>query len=171
MIKYIQKMGPREFEALSYISFEKTAFAKRTKFISVLCTVVGALSLYLAIKSLIHYGFNNSDLIMLIISLFVIYMGLDGTKRLQKLYFKKDIKPSDNSDDINYEFLINTEGITKICKDAQSFEKWSTFKTWSEYEHYIYLRKKNDEITLIDKNLLSKEQLKELTTYLKINIK
>ena len=171
MIKYIQKTGPEERKALSYISLEKTAFAKRTKLISVLCTIVGVLSLYLSVKSLIHYGINNSDLIMLIIALFIIYMGLDGTKRLQKLYFKKDITPDCNAKETECEFLINAEGITKISCNTQKFEKWSVFKTWSEYEHYIYLRKKDDEITLIDKKLLNKEEIKELTTYLKINIK
>ena len=171
MIKYTCKIGPKEREALSYIALEKTAFAKRTKLISILSIIVGGLSTYLAIKSIMRVGFNSSDLIMLLISLLIIYMGLDGAKRLQKLYFKDQISVSDNNKTDTYEYIINAEGITKFIKDKQIFDKWELFKTWAEYEHYIYLRKKNDDITLIDKNLLTKDQIKELTTYLKLHIK
>ena len=171
MIKYNSKTGPEERNILSYLSLEKTAFAKRNRLISVLCIAVGIVSLFLSIKSLIHFGFNISDTIMLIIALIVIYIGVDGAKRLQKLYFKDEIKVSDDNSIYESTFMINNEGISIINSDTQISKKWNDFKKWNEYEHYIYLVDKKDEITLINKNDLSKEDLKELMTYVKLHVK
>lgn len=171
MIKYTSSIGQEEREVISYLSLEKTSFSKRMKLISGLCTAVGLISAALAVKSLIHFGFNSSDLIMLLIALFLLYLGFDGVKRLNKIYFKKEITASGNTDVYKSEYLINADGITVIDEDGQTSLKWPVFKKWNEYEHYIYLKKKNDEITLIDKKLLTKEELRELTTYLKVNIK
>ena len=171
MIKYTSKTGPEEREVISYLSLEKTAFAKRTKLIQTLCIAVGAISLFLAVKSLMHYGFNSSDLIMLIIALILLYMGVDGCKRLQKLYFKDEIKISDDKSVLESTYMINNEGITIIDNNSQTSKKWDIYKKWNEYEHYIYLRDKKDELTLIDKKELTKEELKELMTYIKLHVK
>ena len=171
MIKYTSKTGPEERDILSYLSLEKTAFAKRTKLIQTLCIAVGAVSLFLAVKSLIHFGFNTSDLIMLIIALIVIYIGVDGAKRLQKLYFKDEIKVSKDKTIYESTYMINNEGITIIDDNSQIFKKWENFKKWNEYEHYIYLRDKKDELTLINKKELSKDELKEVMTYIKLHVK
>ena len=171
MIKYTSKTGPEEREILSYLSLEKTAFAKRTKLIQTLCIAVGAISLFLAVKSLMHYGFNSSDLIMLIIALILLYMGVDGCKRLQKLYFKDEIKISDDKSVLESTYMINNEGITIIDNNSQTSKKWDTYKKWNEYEHYIYLRDKKDELTLIDKKELTKDELKEVMTYIKLHVK
>ena len=171
MVKYNSKNGPEEREVLSYLSLEKTAFAKRTKLIQTLCIAVGAVSLFLSVKSLTHFGFNTSDLIMLIIALLVLYIGVDGAKRLQKLYFKDEIKVSDDKATYEITYMINNEGITMIDTDSQIFRKWDDFKKWNEYEHYIYLRDKKDELTLINKKELSKDELKEVMTYIKLHVK
>ena len=90
MIKYKSTTGPKEKEAIAYLSLEKTSFSKRMKLISYLCTAVSLLSGFLAIKSLTHYGFNSSDLIMLLISLFLLYLGIDGVKTLKKYLLIKN---------------------------------------------------------------------------------
>lgn len=171
MIKYTAKNGPEERNVLEYLSLEKTAFSKRMKLISILCNILGIISTYLAIKSLIHFGINRSDLIMLLISLFLIYLGVDGVKRLKKLYFKKDLTSLSDDKVSTSEYIINIDGVTIIDNPEQTSYKWSVFKKWGEYEHYIYLKGKNDQIILIDKKLLNKNEIKEITTYLKVNIK
>ena len=171
MIRYKSTNGPEERKAIAYLSLEKTTFSKRMKLISTLCIAVGIISAYLAVKSLIHFGMNSSDLIMLLISVFLLYLGFDGVTRLNKLYFKKEISLSTEDNTIVSEYLINIDGLTILDDDGQTSYKWTVFKKWNEYEHYIYLKNKNDQIILIDKNKMNKDEIKELTTYLKVNIK
>lgn len=68
-----------------------------------------------------------------------------------------------------YEFSEN--GVAIRSEIGRSENKWSAFKLWGTYEDYIYLRRVDDGMILVDKGNLSGDDVDELVALLNANIK
>ena len=59
-----------------------------------------------------------------------------------------------------------------LAFNAKSFQKyyWTAFKEYGTMGQYIYAKRKDNKIVLVDKNDLSKDEIEELTQLLTNNI-
>ena len=69
------------------------------------------------------------------------------------------------------EYHFDAEGIETISQMGYSKNYWTAFKEYGTMEQYIYVKRRDNKIILIDKNDLSTGELEELTQLLLNNVK
>ena len=69
------------------------------------------------------------------------------------------------------EYHFVTDGIEIISQLGYSKNYWTAFKEYGTMGQYIYVKRKDNKLILIDKNDLSAGELEELTQLLLYNLK
>ena len=69
------------------------------------------------------------------------------------------------------EYHFDAEGIETISQMGYSKNYWTAFKEYGTMGQYIYVKRKDNKMVLIDKNDLSTGELEELTQLLLNNVK
>lgn len=69
------------------------------------------------------------------------------------------------------EYHFDAEGIEIISQTGYGKNYWTAFKEYGTMGQYIYVKRKDNKMVLIDKNDLSAEELEELTQLLSDHVK
>ena len=69
------------------------------------------------------------------------------------------------------EYHFDTDGIEIISQLGYSKNYWTAFKEYGTMGQYIYVKRKDNKLVLVDKNDLSKDETEELLQLLSENIK
>ena len=172
MIRCKTEITQRELDALVEIELSSEKNAKKRK-ISRIIFIVSAILLALLALLVANFHYNVAWIMILcILCVFTIFMATIGVKLEQKMILKMlQNKMDEKMKSGVREYEFNEKGVIIDSKIGRSENEWSVFKLWGTYEDYIYLKKFNDSIVLVNKNGLSDDNLNELITILSTNVK
>jgi hypothetical protein len=169
MIRCKTEITQRELDALIEIELSSEKNVRKRK-ISRIIFLVSAILLALLATNF-HYNVAWAT-ILSVLCVFTIFMATIGVKLEQKMILKMLQNKMDEKMKLGVrEYEFNEKGVIIDSKIGHSENEWSVFKLWGTYKDYIYLKKFNDSIVLVNKNGLSDDNLNELITLLSTNVK
>lgn len=162
MVQYELEIGEEEKNILMEIALQSNINRKKRQKAAPLCLVLAFAFLFLGIRTF-FYGPNLAMFIYLMLTAFSFFLTMGGSKMFQKVVLKRAMAKADTalySGKRNYIFDDNGVEITSFAGNGRYY--WSSFKYWGTLNHYIYIRRIDNQVILIDKNKLSKNELNEL---------
>ena len=130
------------------------------------CIVIIFSSIFLIINSpaILWYIYMVLGIVCLLLAF--------NAKSFQKFVLKKAELLLDKSFRTGIvEYHFDAEGIETISQMGYSKNYWTAFKEYGTMGQYIYVKRKDNKMVLIDKNDLSTGELEELTQLLLNNVK
>ena len=170
MVKYCMNLSDEKKETAIKIALESKGNVRKRKIEVPLLMILGIVIIFSSIFLII-----NSPAI-----LWYIYMVLGivclllafNAKSFQKFVLKKAELLLDKSFRTGIvEYHFDAEGIETISQMGYSKNYWNAFKEYGTMGQYIYVKRKDNKMVLIDKNDLSTGELEELTQLLLNNVK
>ena len=127
------------------------------------------------IRNLVSFLIINSPAILwyvyMVIGIVCLLLAFNA-KSFQKFVLKKAELLLDKSFRTGIvEYHFDAEGIETISQMGYSKNYWTAFKEYGTMGQYIYVKRKDNKMVLIDKNDLSTGELEELTQLLLNNVK
>ena len=166
MIQYEVDIGEDEKNILIEILLQSNANQNKRRKVVPILIVLALVSLVLEIHCL-YQGSKIKAFIALIILAFSCFLLFRGSKMLQKLIIKRAMSRVDKalySGKRKYVFDDNGVEVTSFVGNGKSY--WSSFSCWGMLKHYIYIQRVDNQVVLVDKNKLSKNELDELLSFL-----
>ena len=170
VVKYCMNLSDEKKETAIKIALESKGNVRKRKIAVPLLMILGIVIIFSSIFLII-----NSPAI-----LWYIYMVLGivclllafNAKSFQKFVLKKAELLLDKSFRTGIvEYHFDAEGIETISQMGYSKNCWTAFKEYGTMGQYIYVKRKDNKMVLIDKNDLSTGELEELTQLLLNNVK
>lgn len=97
----------------------------------------------------------TSGIILLLLGIFIAILGYTA-KDFQRYVLKKSEKLLDKSFRSGIvEYTFDTKGITISSNIGESINYWNAFKEYGTFGEYIYVKRKDNKMILIDKNDLT----------------
>ena len=169
MIRCKTEITQRELDALVEIELSSEKNVKKRKISRIV--FIGSTILLALLAANFHYNVAWT-MILCVLCVFTIFMATIGVKLEQKIILKMlQNKMDEKMKSGVREYEFNEKGVIIDSKIGHSENEWSVFKLWGTYKDYIYLKKFNDSIVLVNKNSLSDDNLNELITLLSTNVK
>lgn len=127
-------------------------------------TLVSAFYIFsLAIYS---YLFNMSFAwICLVLSIGFTAFGL-SVEKFQKTFIKAIINKEEQKMSSERKYLFSKDGVDIVSEIGVTHNYWSSFVSKGEIENYIYLIRKDSKVILINKNVLSENELMMLRSFI-----
>ena len=154
MVKYCMNLSDEKKETAIKIALESKGNVRKRKIAVPLLMILGIVIIFSSIFLII-----NSPAI-----LWYIYMVL-GIVCLLLAFNAKSFRTG------MVEYHFDAEGIETISQMGYSKNYWTAFKEYGTMGQYIYVKRKDNKMVLIDKNDLSTGELEELTQLLLNNVK
>lgn len=170
VVKYRLDLSDEKKEAAIQIALESERNVRKRKIATPILLILGILEIILAV-----YFFTNSRFVsglsFLVIGALIILLAWK-TKSFQKFALKKSEILLDKSFRTGIvEYTFDTEGIEVVSQTGYGKNYWSSFKEYGTMGQYIYVKRKDNKLVLVDKNDLSKDETEELMQLLSENIK
>ena len=170
VVKYRLDLSDEKKEAAIQIALESERNVCKRKIATPILLILGILEIILAV-----YFFTNSRFVsglsFLVIGALIILLAWK-TKSFQKFALKKSEILLDKSFRTGIvEYTFDTEGIEVVSQTGYGKNYWSSFKKYGTMGQYIYVKRKDNKLVLVDKNDLSKDETEELMQLLSENIK
>ena len=170
MVKYRMNLSDEKKETAIKIALDSKGNIRKRKIAVPLLMILGIIiiisSLFQIINSpaVLWYVY----MVIGIISLFLAF----NAKSFQKFALKKAELLLDKSFRTGIvEYHFDTDGIEIISQLGYSKNYWTAFKEYGTMGQYIYVKRKDNKLVLVDKNDLSKDETEELMQLLSENIK
>lgn len=173
MVQYKIKVGKKEQEQeiIKEIVLQSPVNIKKrqrmipiSRFMSVWCFL-----------SVVHAWITESvlmGLFMFILCIFFIVFSFSGAEKLQKSIISRMIKKvGQEQDPGETEYIFGHDGIQINSEKGSGINYWKAFKCYGIIKNYIYIKRFDNQIALVDKEKLTPEKLCELEELLKANCK
>lgn len=169
MVKYCMNLSDEKKEAAINIALESKGNVRKRKIAVPLLMILGIVIIFSGIFLIINSDiFGYVYMVIGIVSLLLAF----NAKSFQKFVLKKAELRLDKSFRTGIvEYHFDAEGIETISQMGYSKNYWTAFKEYGTMEQYIYVKRRDNKIILIDKNDLSTGELEELTQLLLNNVK
>ena len=169
MVKYCMNLSDEKKEAAINIALESKGNVRKRKIAVPLLMILGIVIIFSSIFLIINSDiFGYVYMVIGIVSLLLAF----NAKSFQKFVLKKAELLLDKSFRTGIvEYHFDAEGIEIISQIGYSKNYWTAFKEYGTMEQYIYVKRRDNKIILIDKNDLSTGELEELTQLLLNNVK
>lgn len=169
MVKYSMDLSDEKKEAAIEIALESSGNVRKRKIAVPILTILGILLIFDSL-----FQFINSSaflgVIFMAVGIVSLLVGLKA-KSFQKFVLKKAELLLDKSFRTGIrEYVFDDEGIKVDSQNGYAKNYWSAFKEYGTMGQYIYVKRKDNKMVLIDKNDLSKDEMEELTQLLADNI-
>lgn len=171
MVKCKTEITQRELDVLIEIWLSSEKNVKKRKQGRIAFAILAILLALFTAYFYFHYAIATA-VILGVFCIFSAFMATVGATLEQKWILKKVQNRANarmKSGVREYEFSEN--GVAIRSEIGRSENKWSAFKLWGTYEDYIYLRRVDDGMILVDKGNLSGDDVDELVALLNANIK
>ena len=186
VVKYCMSLSDEKKETAIKIALESKGNVRKRKIAVPLLMILGIViifsSIFLIINSpaILWYVYMVIGIVCLLLAFnaksfqkFVLKKAeLLLDKSFQKFVLKKAellLAKSFRTGIVEYHF--DAEGIETISQMGYSKNYWTAFKEYGTMGQYIYVKRKDNKMVLIDKNDLSTGELEELTQLLLNNVK
>ena len=148
-------------DILMYLSSLKTIKINRvikgTTLVSAFYIFSLAFTLYLFHMSFAWIGF--------VLSIGFAAFGL-SVEKFQKTFIKASINKEEQKMSSERKYLFSKEGVEIVSEIGVTHNYWSSFVSKGEIENYIYLIRKDNKVLLINKNVLSENELMMLGSFI-----
>lgn len=171
MVQCKIKVGKQEQEIIKEIVLQSPVNIKKRqrmipicRFMSVLCFLGVA---YAWIAESVLMGLS-----MFILCIFFIVFSFSGAEKLQKSVISGMMKKIDQEKyPDETEYIFDHDGIQINSEKGSGINYWKAFKCYGMIKNYIYIKRFDNQIALVDKEKLTPEKLCELEELLKANCK
>jgi hypothetical protein len=170
VVKYCMSLSDEKKETAIKIALESKGNVRKRKIAVPLLMILGIVIIFSSIFLII-----NSPAILwyvyMVIGIVCLLLAFNA-KSFQKFVLKKAELLLDKSFRTGIvEYHFDAEGIETISQMGYSKNYWTAFKEYGTMGQYIYVKRKDNKMVLIDKNDLSTGELEELTQLLLNNVK
>lgn len=125
-----------------------------------------ASAFYIFSLAIYSYLFNMSfGWICLLLSIGFSALGLSVDK-FQKAFMKAVINKEEQKMSSERKYLFSKDGVEIVSEIGVTHNYWSSFVRKGEIENYIYLIRKDNKVILINKNVLSENELMMLRSFI-----
>lgn len=156
-------------EVLMDIALEDEGYVRKRRIGVPILMIAGIVITVISLLQIINYP-EIIWYIYLVFGVIVILLTLN-IKWLQKFALKKAERFLDKSvRNAIVEYHFDVDGVEIISQLGISKNYWTAFKGYGTKGSYIYIKRKDNKLVLIDKNSLSPEELDELTQLLEKNL-
>lgn len=170
MVKYRMNLSDEKKEAAIRIALESKENVHKRKIAVPLLIILG---IFIILNSIIRIGHSPAVLWYVYMAIGIVSLLLAfKAKSFQKFALKKAellLDKSFRTGIVEYNFDI--DGIETVSQIGDCKSYWTAFKEYGTMGQYIYVKRKDNKMILIDKNDLSNEELEELTQLLLNNVK
>lgn len=113
------------------------------------------------------YSFNISFAwILLLLSIGFAVLGLN-VEKFQKVFMKTIINNEKQEMTSERKYVFSKEGVDIVTEIGVTHNYWNSFVSKGEIENHIYLIRKDNRVILVDKNVLSENELLLLRSFIK----
>ena len=156
MVKYCMNLSDEKKETAIKIALESKGNVRKRK--------ISSIFLIINSPAILWYIYMVLGIVCLLLAF--------NAKSFQKFVLKKAELLLDKSFRTGIvEYHFDAEGIETISQMGYSKNYWTAFKEYGTMGQYIYVKRKDNKMVLIDKNDLSTGELEELTQLLLNNVK
>lgn len=161
MIRYKMILSDEKRQAAIEIALNSEKNISKRKKVAITAFVSGIIEFVLGF-CLILNGVNVFGFIMIAIGLSMMILS-SKAKDFQKYALKNAEKLLDNAFRTGIvEYVFDVDGIQTISKMGNVKNYWNAFKEYGTMGQYIYAKRKDNKMILVDQNDLSAEELEEL---------
>lgn len=166
MIQTKIEITPKEEAALREILMANPVNANKRKRVRIISAII---SIIMAIYTIISFSIHAYENLLLgfAFTIFFAWATIGGIVFWQNFIYKKMQNKLDNKLKSGFrEYTFDIDGVTISSKFGCGLNKWEAFKCWGIFKEYIYLRKIDNQMILVKKNNLSKEDYETLLSLL-----
>lgn len=166
MVHYKFYFGEEEKEILQKIVLSSRANVKRRRAASI---VSAGMTLFCLVAAICFFGrgFYPGGISMSLFAAFFFAVLLGGAKWFQKAVLQRAMKGMDKSLYSGVrEYFFDGDGVQIISELGMGKNNWKAFQCWGEIEHYLYLKRLDNQVVLVDREKLSAEERRELEALL-----
>ncbi len=161
MIRYKMILSDKKRQAAIEIALNSEKNINKRKKITIIAFIAGIIEILLGFLLILN-GVNVFGIIIIAIGLSMMILSLKA-KDFQKYALKKAEKLLDNAFRTGIvEYVFDVDGIQTISKMGNTKNYWNAFKEYGMMGQYIYAKRKDNKMILVDQNDLSIEELEEL---------
>lgn len=169
MIKYKMDLSEEKKDAAINIALESKGNIRKRQKLKPICYILSILEIIIGIYYCTKASYT-SGIILLLLGIFIAILGYTA-KDFQRYVLKKSEKLLDKSFRSGIvEYTFDTKGITISSNIGESINYWNAFKEYGTFGEYIYVKRKDNKMILIDKNHLTNEEKDELLRLLACNL-
>lgn len=166
MVQYELHVGKEELHTLRDISLEEDIFKKRRKVIAVLYSIIGIGLLLLSIVYMANDGVGFGVL-LLVVAILVFAMAFGGVRLIQKRAIMRQMSQMNDAIKTTVRrYTFQEEGVRISSDLGDGNYSWNAFACWGTIDHYLYLRRVDQQVILVDCNHLSEGEYQELINLL-----
>lgn len=156
-------------EALIEIALNSQKNIHKRKIITPVCAVLAVLEASIGLYFCADGAYSSG--ISLLTFGFIMLLLAFRAKAFQRFVLRKAQQKFDVSfNEKTVEYIFNDEGIMIKSHVGNGINYWNAFKEYGAFEEYIFVKRKDNEIILIDKNDLTGNEADELLSLLSNNI-
>lgn len=171
MVKCKIEITQKELDALIEIWLLSEKNIRKRKLGRIAFAIIAILTALLAVRGYFHYKVGTAVMFGAFCA-FSVFMATVGATLEQKLILKKaQNKADDRMKSGVREYGFSESGVTIDSELVHSESDWNAFKLWGTYKDYIYLRRIDDGMILINKNSMTGDEFNELAALLNANVK
>ncbi len=170
MINTKIEIGQEETNTLIEIMLASPINVKKRK-IGRILSVIGLIAMLFYTILVFSMHKYVSSFVGIVVVIFFAWLTINGGLALQKYVYKVMEKKLDDklkSGVREYDFDAN--GVSVVSEIGSGINNWNAFKSWGIFKEYIYLKRYDNQMILVKKQKLSKEDLEELLMLLKTNV-
>lgn len=169
MISYKMDLTDVKRKKAIEIALESQGNIRKRKRIIPICCILAileiAIGLYLCVK-----GAYVSGISILILGFFILCLAFKA-KEFQRFVLMKTEKLIDASvREGIVEYVFDNDGIKIKSQMGCGENYWNAFKEYGHFGEYIYVKRKDNKIILVDKNDLTSSEIDELLSLFSNNI-
>ncbi len=169
MIRYKMDLSDEKRETAIEIALNREKNVRRRKIIVPLSSLVGIVEIivgiYICTKRL-----SISSIVILVIGIFMLFLAINA-KSFQRYALRKSEKLLDSSFRSGViEYIFDEDGIQIVSELGHSKNYWNAFKKYGTMGQYFYIKRKDNQMILVDQNDLTKDEIEELKHLLSYKI-
>lgn len=166
MIKTKMEISQEEITVLREIMMANPKNVKKRRWARIICAVMSAIMCIYTIACFLDQSIGYS-LIGLAFTIFFIWVTTVGATFYQETIYKKvQDKADDRVKSGVREYVFDFDGVTVSSDVGWGTHKWDAFQCWGVFKDYIYLKRIDNQMVLVKKSNLFKEDYEALMSLL-----
>ena len=169
MIQYNTEITQEDLNILIDIVMESPEQKKKRKNIKLVGIILAVVSAVFAMSDVWNERITSACFWLILAGLFV-WISTSGANFYYKA-LSKNIQDENQLKSVKRQYVFDEEGIQLTIDQSSNNYAWNTFVGWGCYKNYIYIKRKDQSIILVNKEELSSSDLTALKILLKNHLK
>lgn len=169
MLRYSMDLSDEKKEAAINIALESEGNVRKRKITTPILYFLGVLELLIGVYFCVKDSYVTG-ILLLFIGMLMFILGLKA-KTFQRYTLKKAEKLLDDAFRTGtVEYVFDEEGVEIVSQMGYTKNPWNAFKGFGTMGQYVFVKRKDNKMILVDKNDLSEAETKELKRLLSQNL-